>query len=247
MPIFEPDHPFIDEAVEYQIITVALISGVHLAVALEQVVRLADIVNVLLRKEPSYDSGLVTLPAINQKLRIPDGRGVDIVTLYHCDKAFEYISGQAERPSRIRFSVRKNHLSPDVPEDRRRSSNSPPPPGKWKVKNTGSSLIEASNITVGHLIGGAFESVHQKIKTTHGPDFRSWPAELQFFRHIRHGCFHRNEFSISGHMPIDVTAPPRWHTYSMPDPAAMNGNQVVGGFFPRNQILPFLFNMGNII
>ena len=105
-----------------------------------------------------------------------------------------------------------------------------------------------------NLIGGAYEKIKSGIVRRHTSNFSNWPVELQFFRHLRNGCFHGNHFDIRKKKvngvwidAIDPNAPPKWHLYTMPDDATMNGQQVVGGFFPHNQVLPFLYQIGNIV
>jgi hypothetical protein len=46
-----------------------------------------------------------------------------------------------------------------------------------------------------YLIGGAFEKEKEYLKLKYG-NVNQWPPELQFFRHLRNGCFHNNTFNF---------------------------------------------------
>lgn len=102
------------------------------------------------------------------------------------------------------------------------------------------------------LIGGAFEKNKGCYYQKYGPDIQSWPTELQFFRHLRNGCFHSNHFHFEpfrkghkrGQPQIDPAHFPQWGTYTMPSDQAMQGKKVVGGFLPVFQLIPLLNDMG---
>ena len=70
-----------------------------------------------------------------------------------------------------------------------------------------------------------------------------WPPEVQFFQHLRNGCFHGNRFDIWPNK-IDPSNPPAWHTYVIPTEADVNGQKVINGFFRLPHFLPFLYDMG---
>jgi len=98
------------------------------------------------------------------------------------------------------------------------------------------------------IIASAFETNHRALVSEFGrfnPANRPvWPVEMQFFRHLRHGCFHGNNFNIMG-TGIDPARPPAWRSMVMPSDDAINGHRVIGtdGFFPDCLSLPFLFDM----
>ena len=127
MPIFEASHPYFEEALEYQILMVGLASTMPLRTAHQTITELADVVNRLNADRNANVEGNVTMPEVTSKMTFAQGRISDIITLYNCDKMFKFVSGQASKPVRIRYSVRKNRLSPNVPEHRRRAAGRPPP------------------------------------------------------------------------------------------------------------------------
>jgi hypothetical protein len=109
----------------------------------------------------------------------------------------------------------------------------------------------SAEVLICYLIGGAFERSIDQFEKNYGTDRKKWPPELQFFRHLRNGCFHGNRFNItptkSGQTQIDASRPPHWHTYIMSSDAAMDGLKVIDGWFHIPHVLPFLNDMGKYI
>jgi hypothetical protein len=250
MPIFKPSHPYFEEALEYQILLVGIGSMMPLRAANQKIIDLVSMIVRVNKNSNERIGGTIAISRFPPKLYLADGRESDIITLYNCHKVFDYISGQAAKPKSLRYSVKKNQLSPNASVQGRCGSGLPSPvPGM--TKDTGANVHSTLKFVTANLIGGAFEKVKHRIVSSHTPNSSLWPVELQFFRHLRNGCFHGNQFDIrkkgGGRDAIDQDAPPKWHLYTMTDDASLNGQQVVGGFFPNNQVLPFLYRMGNIV
>jgi len=239
MLTFQPSHPYFDEASEYITLLVGLGSTLPLKASNEDVVKLTETINTLLLNRNAVVSGRMELKTVPRKMTIYGGRDSDIITVYGCDNVFEYITGQSPKLSKVRFSVRKNPLKPL------------PSPGTGQTRVTGADVLSSLKFVTASLLGGAFERKKSVIETKFGSNTGHWPPELQFFYHIRNGCFHGNTFNIppkrKGSPRIDPTNPPKWHLYTMPSDKVMNSQAVVGGFFPHNQLLPFLHRIGNMI
>ena len=82
-------------------------------------------------------------------------------------------------------------------------------------------------------IGSAFERVKSKINARYGRDPWQWPRELEYFLHVRNGCFHGNVFDQrpSGRRTttINPLQPPRWRTSVLNDDLSVEGKPVWGG------------------
>lgn len=102
-------------------------------------------------------------------------------------------------------------------------------------------LFEA---VIAHMIGGSYERHKDHFNAQHGKDARTWPRELQLYRHLRNGCFHGNVFSIWPNK-IDPANAPNWCGYEIPSENAVNGKKVVGdsAFFPITHLLPLFDDM----
>lgn len=103
-----------------------------------------------------------------------------------------------------------------------------------------------------YLLGGAFENKQKTIKSRYGKNLIDWPLELQFFYHLRNGCFHRNKFNITkdkhGKDKIQTSNPPKWHTYIMPSDAEMNHKgKAINDWFRLPHVLPFLHDIGKLL
>ena len=122
----------------------------------------------------------------------------------------------------------------------------PPTPAGYEAidRRIHTALFET---TFCYLVGGAFERHNHGLKTKYGA-ISLWPVPLQFFRHLRNGCFHSNRFNIlqyKGKDQIDPCKPPKWHSFVMASDAAMNGKKTLGenGFISASHILPLLYDM----
>ena len=239
MLTFQPSHPYFEEASEYVVLLVGLGSTLPLKASNEDVVKLANTINILLQNRQANFCGKLELKTVPAKMTIYAGRKSDIITVYGCDNVFKYITDQSPKFRTVRFSVRKNPLKPL------------PSPGTGQTRVTGSDVLSSLKFVTASLLGGAFERKKSVIETKFGSNTGRWPPELQFFYHIRNGCFHGNTFNIppkrKGSPRIDPTNPPKWHLYTMPSDTVMNSQAVVGGFFPHNQLLPFFHHIGNML
>ena len=83
-------------------------------------------------------------------------------------------------------------------------------------------------------VGSAYESVKDVMEGAYGRDPAKWPKIIEYFRHVRNGCFHRNEFNILAPRgkasAIDHANPPQWRHSVMTDDVSMNTRQVFGDF-----------------
>ncbi len=98
-------------------------------------------------------------------------------------------------------------------------------------------------------IGFAYERNLGLIQSKWGDEFRSWPVEIQFFRHCRNACFHGNSFNIIAarkRPAIDPNAPPKWKSLVISD-ASINGTRFACNFFQYQHTLPFLADIGNML
>ncbi len=250
MPVFKPNHQYFEEALEYQILLVGLAATMPLQTAHKNITDLVDVINRLTKDRTLRVSGNITMPVLPSKFQLAHGRQSDIISIYNCHDTFGFITGQLAKPRAIRFSVKKNRLNPDVPDDKRQAAGTLRPEF-GQVRDVGSDLMSTIVLITANLIGGAYEKSQSLMESVHTRNPSSWPPELQFFRHLRNACFHGNHFNIrrkrDGTDTIDPAAPPKWHLYTMPNDVAVNGQQAVGGFFPHNQVLPFLYQIGNIV
>lgn len=82
-------------------------------------------------------------------------------------------------------------------------------------------------------IGSAYERVISAIKAHYSGDPWKWPREVEYFHHVRNGCFHDNVFTLYPRgkrtTTIDPSRPPRWRTSLLVDDASVGGQAVFGG------------------
>lgn|GEM_PF-6934347 len=60
-------------------------------------------------------------------------------------------------------------------------------------------IIKSTPLTtfwIQQMLGHSYEISKPNMEQKFGSDVMKWPPELQFFRHIRNGCFHKNIFNI---------------------------------------------------
>ena len=101
-----------------------------------------------------------------------------------------------------------------------------------------------------YLVGGAFERYRDYFEFRYGKNKLIWNPEMQFFRHLRNGCFHGNTFNIEKFKQkgipidqIDPSNPPRWRSYVMLSDKIMNGQKAIDGFFFLPHVPAFLHDM----
>lgn len=81
-------------------------------------------------------------------------------------------------------------------------------------------------------LGSAYERVKHRISAHYGADPWQWPPELQYFRHVRDGCFHSNSFILrASHKhktAIDSSNPPKWRISILQNDESVHGQPVFG-------------------
>jgi len=149
----------------------------------------------------------------------------------------QYMTTAANRPARLSFEMRPYFGA--LPID----------PGVGRKLDTHTD--ESLQTLTAYLVGGAFERQAVNFETKYGPRGQ-WNPELQFFRHLRNGCFHGNHFNIEPVLrknkppqdQIDPMLPPKWGPYVMASDATMNTQTAMNGFFKIPYLLQFLYDMG---
>ena len=100
-------------------------------------------------------------------------------------------------------------------------------------------------------LGSAYERIYNEIKKRHRSDPWSWPPELQYFRHVRNGCFHNNNFNprASHKHPtaINPSNPPKWRTSILQDDQSVAGQPVLGKYLNSGDVPIFLADMAQIL
>lgn len=101
-----------------------------------------------------------------------------------------------------------------------------------------------------HVVGYAFESRREWLRKHFGAVLPGrWPVDMQFFRHLRNGCFHGNRCDIrpnrDGTSPIDASAPPQWESFAINARESFHGKAAIGEVLPYACVIPFLHDMGN--
>lgn len=185
-------------------------------------------------------TGSVSDHPISEPFWVADKECPEQADVYGLPDCANYLNSHGvSKPSEVRFVLRP--FSGELP---------PPKEGEAEWKGRGTPIEEFLTSLCCYLIGGAYERSQADIKSRHGEDPSHWPVEIQFFRHLRNGCFHNNVFSIrpyQGKPQIDTSNPPMWHTYTMLSDTAMNGNIVVNGFFRLPHFLPLMHDLSKII
>ncbi len=89
-------------------------------------------------------------------------------------------------------------------------------------------------------IGSAFERVKRAIRLQYGRDVWKWPRELEYFPHVRNGCFHGNAFDLrpwgSRKTTINPSSPPCWRTSVLLDDPSVQSKTVLGGVLQSGDI-----------
>ena len=224
-------HPFFDEIIQFFVSAISL-----------QALLYPSLVDKAIRGS-SPDDMMETPSGQALPLRFPDLRfethllelGCNEECVFSNAATVEYLLGNTGLPTQLFFAVRPAPSSlPDLAEfDGQLESH----------------LGPSLDIVTRYLVGGAYERQKDHFSSRYR-SVGTWPPELQFFRHMRNGCFHNNVFNIiprRGGPQIDPSSPPRWHTYVMPSDAAIHGQKVIDGFFWLPHVLPFLHDMGKYV
>jgi len=247
---FDDAHPFFDEAVQFTVLTASTFAvGLH-AECDRTIGMLGDGINEL---HSQLDAGNTKARlSFNEPLQVPDYPHqiiwrepgfTDECILKLNDGLGKYLVGNGPKPRELEIVFQQIPPSDHAGVD----SLYPPTPAGYEAidRPIHTSLFETAFC---YLVGGAFERHHDNLKAKYAA-VSLWPVPLQFFRHLRNGCFHSNRFDIrqfKGKDQIDPCKPPKWHTFVMPSDAAMNGKKTLGenGFISATHILPLLYDMG---
>jgi hypothetical protein len=236
----DDSHPLFAEVFEFASMVVANMSLLMHAAATETIRNLGTLVNEMVARRSVAVQGKVSDHAMTASIPLQSQGSNDVVTLLKTDELFAYLCGAAKKkPDRIYYAVQPVSAMPPSP-----------PSGPERTERSGSDPTQRFALLTGYVIGGAFERHRSTIEAKYGKDPSAWPTELQFFRHLRNGCFHSNTFSIRPHKgkpQIQSANPPKWGSYVMASDASLNGQRAIGGFFHMHQTVPFLDDVGKLL
>ncbi|HTN85812.1 MAG TPA: hypothetical protein VL242_19060 [Sorangium sp.] len=183
-----------------------------------------------------------------------------VVKLHGAAEMIGFLTGNSPQPISLAYSLAPTpiHLPGDPPERT----------GELPANRIGPTLCV-------YLLGYAFERHHASIKKKQPKkpdgkdDLQSWDKDLQFFRHIRNGCFHGNRFQIwKGQVARNPPPHTGWPRSNVPEwrnhiimiddssgtdqivdehGAELNGRKVIGEYLYVPDVLPLLYDMGNRI
>lgn len=229
----DEQHPFYEEILQFKVSAISL-EALLMASLIQKGASggIAQNINIV----PPEQVPLIELPDLRLEMHLAE-TGCMEECIVSTVATVEYLVGVKGRPVQLLFALRPwNGHMPDE------STIS----GKLDA-HIGPSL----ETVVCYLVGGAFERFKDHFRATYGNDDRRWPPELQFFRHLRNGCFHQNKFNMlkrrDGSAQIDPSNPPKWHSYIMTSDNLLAGHKVIDGFFHIPHVLPLLHNMGNFV
>ena len=235
------DHRYFEELLEYSCMVVANAGVLMHAAASEGIRNLVQFINQMVQLRSLDVHVEVSDHEMSESIRICSPSSQEVVILQDAPAFAAYMrSTGGIRPNRVSYTV----------EPRGPGDVVDAPPQEGRTVRTGGDPSRRFEMLTAYVVAGAFERSRSDIGSRYGTDPSLWPAELQFFRHLRNGCFHGNHFNIvpfRGRPQIDSANPPRWHTFLMHSDASMNGKKVVGGFFHMHQVIPFLDDIGRLI
>ena len=88
------------------------------------------------------------------------------------------------------------------------------------------------NLIAQVCIGSAYERVKGVFRLHYGRDVWKWPRDLEYFHHVRNGCFHGNTFDLrpwrSRDTAINPSDPPCWRTSVLVDDLSVQSKLVLG-------------------
>lgn len=254
---FDTNHPFFDDALQFVVLTVSTTAiGLH-AECLRDIEKIVNAINDLqadLKDNPNARMVQDT-PYV-----VPDYPPYfiwrDVGFDHQCvmtvsDALITYLAYGGPPPTTIDFQYSL------IPDCDLKGPDAPFPPAP-KDATAVEGVIHTSlfETTICYIVGGAYER-HKSTFASRDGGYRNWDTRLQFFRHMRNGCFHSNSFNIlperrKNQPPrdqIDPSAPPEWQGFTMPSDAAMNGKKVLGenGFLSALHILPLLHDIGQLV
>lgn len=254
--IIANNHPFFEECLQLFLLGLANCAiGLHHE-AIKDSSDFLDIVNkmydaILVSENAKAKSVAVSIAGEHELADYPEGMlwqalGCDVDCLMPLSQELvDFARSGENKPTELRYS-----LIPSSIQLKSGRIEFPSPPIGFKAVD-GATLSTLFVMSIAYAVGGAYERFKDQFNRKYGSDSSNWPVELQFFRHLRNGCFHRNQFSIrpkrKGQPQINSQSPPKWRNYVMASENAMNGRTVIGddpAFFPIVQLLPFLDDMG---
>lgn len=228
---FTTDHPFFEEALQFQLNAMGLLNALCLKSSHGIIEQLVGVITKLIDGESISGNHTVDQPAVSW-IELGGMTEDRCVALINCREAFEAIAN-GQTPQRVCFEFReKRKLDPGK--------------GEWHQDNIG-----ILNFLVQVLLGAAYENQKTAIERKYsGRGYRHWDPEVQLLRHLRNGCNHGNRFNIrgnNGRPAIDPSKPPSWKNLVIPNSQALQGSEVVPDFFKPQLLIPFLYDIGNII
>jgi len=235
-------HPYFEELRQFAQMTVANMSSLMLVAASKTISELVSAINLMVNQRSTNIKGNVNLHEMPDSVYLSDSRCQDAIILHDTDQIHAYIAGlRSKELDRVRYEMAL-YMEPEKPKPGRVSEVAPNPSARFQGFSA-------------YLVGGAYEHYKAQFERRYGKNPRKWDPQLQFFRHIRNGCFHSNTFNIipvpsgpnKGKPQIDSGSPPKWRNYVMTSDNAMNGTKVMNGFFHIHMIIPFLDDMGSLV
>jgi len=238
----ENNHPYFEEIFEFSCMVVANISLLMHAAATQTIRELVGFVNEMIKAKSTNVQGKINDHAMMRSIPMHSAGSYEIITLLKTDEIYSYLAGLGkDKPTEIVYSIQaKPTHNPSS------SSNDKQGYTTW----IGTDPTKRFEILTAYIIGGAFERCKLAFEKKYGKAPSKWPPELQFFRHLRNGCFHSNKFNIRPYRDqpqIDPCNLPKWKAYVMTSDADMNGQKVIGRFFHIHQTIPFLDEMGTLL
>ncbi len=238
----ENNHPYFEEIFEFSCMVVANMSLLMHAAATKTIRELVGFVNEMIKTKSTTVQGKINDHAMVKSIPMHSSSSNEIITLLRTDEIFSYLAGLGKvKPTEIVYSIeaKPTHNTSATPNDK-----------EGRTTWIGTDPTKRFEILTAYIIGGAFERCKSAFENKYGETPSTWLPEVQFFRHLRNGCFHSNKFYIRPHKgrpQIDPGNPPKWKAYVMTSDSAMNGQKVIGGFFHIHQTIPFLDEMGALL
>lgn len=231
-------HPYYEEIFEFSSMVVANLSLLMHAAATNSIRELAGFVKTMIETRKTDVEIKINDHPMMECIPLASASSNEVVTLHKTDVLFAYLAGlKQEKPKEIVYSIEANGENKEAEKQNSEES---------RVHLEGADPTKRFELLTAYIVGGSYERYKSHFQTKYGNDSSRWHPELQFFRHLRNGCFHSNVFNITpyrGNPQIDPANPPTWKNYVMTSDSDMNGKKVLGGFFHLPQIIPFLDSM----
>ena len=231
-------HPYYEEIFEFSSMVVANMSLLMHAAATKTIKDLGDFVNKMIETRNTNVEIKINDHPMMKCIPLESAGSNEVVTLHKTDILFAYLAGlDREKPKEIAYSIETTEENKEIGQQDSEENRT-----HWE----GADPTSRFELLTAYIVGGSYECYESHFKEKYGNNISNWHPELQFFRHLRHGCFHSNEFNIKlykGNPQIDPANPPVWKNYVMTSDSDMNGKKVVGGFFHLPQVIPFLDSM----